>query len=331
MAAAALLALVHDLVLTLGIYALVRSRLTPATLISVLTILGYSLYDTVVVFDKVRENTRDLKSVRPRPTPGGEPRRQPDPRALDQHHGDRRAAGRGAAVRRHGDLGRGTAQGPCSRPVRRHDLGRYSSIFITPLLAQLKEREPEMKKLASRVAARRAKDHKARGAQEVSSRIRHGPAAPCRSRLRSPAASTPVPAAGVPAGAAAAIDPEPDRRRARMRWPTPRSVLGPASGSVGWKAAAVRICGRPARARPSARSRSTSRAASARSSRGGGAGHGGAGPGGGRMSLSGAVRRDGRTRSWSHEALVSLPARTSSPGIELFRRACSLSPWSRWW
>ena len=39
------------------------------------------------------------------------------------------------------------------------------------------------------------------------------------------------------------------------------------------------------------------------------------------MSFSGPLRRDGRTRSWSHEALVSLPARTSSPGIELFRRA----------
>ena len=62
MAAAALIALVHDLVLTIGIYALVGFTVTPATLIGVLTILGYSLYDTVVVFDKVRENTRDLKS-----------------------------------------------------------------------------------------------------------------------------------------------------------------------------------------------------------------------------------------------------------------------------
>jgi preprotein translocase subunit SecF len=57
MAAAALLALVHDLVLTVGIYALVGWEVTPATVIGFLTILGYSLYDTVVVFDKVRENT----------------------------------------------------------------------------------------------------------------------------------------------------------------------------------------------------------------------------------------------------------------------------------
>ncbi|NMR20131.1 protein translocase subunit SecF [Cellulomonas fimi] len=57
MAAAALLALFHDLVITVGIYALVGWEVTPATVIGFLTILGYSMYDTVVVFDKVRENT----------------------------------------------------------------------------------------------------------------------------------------------------------------------------------------------------------------------------------------------------------------------------------
>ena len=62
MSAAALIALGHDLILTIGIYALVGFTVTLATLIGVLTILGYSLYDTVVVFDKVRENTRDIKA-----------------------------------------------------------------------------------------------------------------------------------------------------------------------------------------------------------------------------------------------------------------------------
>ncbi len=57
MAAAALLALFHDLVITVGIYAAVGWEVTPATVIGFLTILGYSIYDTVVVFDKVRENT----------------------------------------------------------------------------------------------------------------------------------------------------------------------------------------------------------------------------------------------------------------------------------
>ncbi len=57
MALAALFALVHDLVITVGIYALVGFEVSPATMIGFLTVLGYSLYDTVVVFDKVRENT----------------------------------------------------------------------------------------------------------------------------------------------------------------------------------------------------------------------------------------------------------------------------------
>jgi preprotein translocase subunit SecF len=60
MSISAIVALVHDLVITVGIYALVGFSVTPATVVGLLTILGYSLYDTVVVFDKVRENTRDL-------------------------------------------------------------------------------------------------------------------------------------------------------------------------------------------------------------------------------------------------------------------------------
>ncbi|MCX7521715.1 protein translocase subunit SecF [Microbacterium sp. STN6] len=59
MSAAAILSLLHDLVLTAGIYALVGFEITPATMIGFLTILGYSLYDTVVVFDKIRENTSE--------------------------------------------------------------------------------------------------------------------------------------------------------------------------------------------------------------------------------------------------------------------------------
>jgi preprotein translocase subunit SecF len=60
MSVSAIVALLHDLVITVGVYALVGFTVTPATMIGVLTILGYSLYDTVVVFDKIRENTRDI-------------------------------------------------------------------------------------------------------------------------------------------------------------------------------------------------------------------------------------------------------------------------------
>ena len=63
MSAAAIVSLFHDLIITAGVYALVGFEITPATMIGFLTILGYSLYDTVVVFDKIRENTRDDKDA----------------------------------------------------------------------------------------------------------------------------------------------------------------------------------------------------------------------------------------------------------------------------
>ncbi|ENO17582.1 protein translocase subunit SecF [Schaalia cardiffensis] len=60
MAAAALLALVHDIAVTFAVFVITQVEVSPATVIGFLTILGYSLYDTVVVFDKVRELTRDV-------------------------------------------------------------------------------------------------------------------------------------------------------------------------------------------------------------------------------------------------------------------------------
>ncbi|MEY4411090.1 MAG: hypothetical protein RLZ69_664, partial [Actinomycetota bacterium] len=61
MSAAALIALVHDLVITAAIYGSFGFEVTPAAVIGFLTILGYSLYDTVVVFDKIRENTHEVE------------------------------------------------------------------------------------------------------------------------------------------------------------------------------------------------------------------------------------------------------------------------------
>ena len=63
MALAALAAVVHDILVTVGIYSVSRFEVTPATVVAFLTILGYSLYDTVVVFDKVQENTRGLSAT----------------------------------------------------------------------------------------------------------------------------------------------------------------------------------------------------------------------------------------------------------------------------
>ena len=61
MSVGAIVALIHDVVITIGVYALSGFEVTPATVTGILTILGFSLYDTVVVFDKVRENTRHLR------------------------------------------------------------------------------------------------------------------------------------------------------------------------------------------------------------------------------------------------------------------------------
>ena len=62
MSVAAVVALAHDVTITVGVYALSGFEVTPATVTGLLTILGFSLYDTVVVFDKVRENTKNLRA-----------------------------------------------------------------------------------------------------------------------------------------------------------------------------------------------------------------------------------------------------------------------------
>jgi len=64
MAVAALAAVVHDIIVTVGVYAIFQFEVTPATVIAFLTILGYSLYDTIVVFDKIDENVAVLRSSR---------------------------------------------------------------------------------------------------------------------------------------------------------------------------------------------------------------------------------------------------------------------------
>ncbi|WP_037345126.1 protein translocase subunit SecF [Sciscionella sediminilitoris] len=69
MAVAAIMALFNDIIVTAGVYSLVGFEVTPATVIGLLTILGFSLYDTVVVFDKVRENTRGLLGLTRRTYP----------------------------------------------------------------------------------------------------------------------------------------------------------------------------------------------------------------------------------------------------------------------
>ena len=150
MAGAAILALVHDVLLTVGVYAWFEFTVSPNTVIALLTILGYSLYDTVVVFDRVEENRAYL----------GRPGRRTYSQmvntshergavALDQHLGDLAAPGRGAAADRlpaaRGDHPARTSPWPCSSAWRSGPTRRCSSPARS--LAWWVEREPDMQDL----------------------------------------------------------------------------------------------------------------------------------------------------------------------------------------
>ena len=157
MAVAALVALAHDLVITVGVYALVGFIVTPATVIGVLTILGYSLYDTVVVFDKVRENTRGLASSN-RMTYSGAANLAVNQTLVRSINTSLIALLPVASILFVGPLlGADTLKDLALALFVGIAAGTYSSIFIaTPVACQLKEREPAMQALAKRVAAREA-------------------------------------------------------------------------------------------------------------------------------------------------------------------------------
>jgi len=158
LAVAALVALIHDLVITIGIYALTGFEVTPATVIGVLTILGFSLYDTVVVFDKVKENTRAITS--------GNRATYSEAANLALNQTLVRSINTSVVallpvtailVIGVGLLGAGTLKDLALALFIGTAAGTYSSIFIaTPVACQLQERRPEMKALAARVAQRRA-------------------------------------------------------------------------------------------------------------------------------------------------------------------------------
>ena len=162
MALAALIAVLHDIIITVGVYAVTGFEVTPATVVAFLTILGYSLYDTVVVFDKVRDNTARIGTVR------GDTYSSMVNRSLNQvlirsintslvallPVGSLLFVGTwvfgGLALK---DFALALFVGLLT--------GAYSSIFVaTPLLAWLKEKEPKYRALRARAAADLAKAQK---------------------------------------------------------------------------------------------------------------------------------------------------------------------------
>ncbi|GAA3382854.1 protein translocase subunit SecF [Cryptosporangium minutisporangium] len=163
MAIAALLALLHDLMLTAGAYSIIGFEVTPSTIVGLLTILGFSLYDTVVVFDKVSEDTRGIV--------GGS--------RVDYAEAANNAVNEtlmrsintslisllpvgGLLFVGAGLLGVGTLKDLALVLFVGLAAGAYSSLFLaTPWLVDMKEREPRYKALKERVRARRAAAAKA--------------------------------------------------------------------------------------------------------------------------------------------------------------------------
>jgi preprotein translocase subunit SecF len=158
MALAALVALIHDITITTGIYALVGFEVTPGTVIGLLTILGYSLYDTVVVFDSLKEQTKDI-TKQTRWTYSDVANRSINStlmRSINTTVVALLPVG-GLLFIGGGILGAGMLNDISLSLFVGLAAGAYSSIFIaTPLVADLKEREPQMKALKKRVLAKRA-------------------------------------------------------------------------------------------------------------------------------------------------------------------------------
>nr|BFD85906.1 protein translocase subunit SecF [Streptomyces sp. Xyl84] len=158
MAVAALVALVHDITITTGIYALVGFEVTPGTVIGLLTILGYSLYDTVVVFDSLKEQTKDI-TKQSRWTYSDLANRSINGTLMRSINTTVVALlpVAGLLFIGGGALGAGMLNDISLSLFVGLAAGAYSSIFIaTPLVADLKEREPQMKALRKRVLAKRA-------------------------------------------------------------------------------------------------------------------------------------------------------------------------------
>ena len=166
LAVGALVALLHDLVITVGVYALLGFSVTSGTVIGFLTVLGYSLYDTVVVFDGLKDATKSL---------GSQTRlNYSDAANLSLNSTLVRSVNTTilallpvAALLFIGGglLGAGTLNDISLALFVGLSAGAYSSICVaTPLVAWLKEKQPENIALAKKVALRKAADAKAEAA-----------------------------------------------------------------------------------------------------------------------------------------------------------------------
>src|SRR6185312_3559766 len=156
MAFAAIVAVLHDIAFTVGVYAVVGFPVTPATVTAFLTILGFSLYDTVVVFDKIRENTRSVATMG-RQTYGETANRSLNMVLMRSLSTSIVALLPVASLLIVGSfiLGATSLEEFALALLAGLFVGTYSSIFVaTPLLVWAKEHEPQYKALIERRDAR---------------------------------------------------------------------------------------------------------------------------------------------------------------------------------
>lgn len=155
MSLVAIVALIHDLVITAGIYGITGFEVTPGAVIGLLTILGYSLYDTVVVFDKIRENTFGA-GRQASLTFAGQVNLAVNQTLIRSINTSVVAALPVASILFIGAfvLGAGTLRDISLALLLGIVVGTYSTIFLaTPLYAQLREREPAIAKADKKVRA----------------------------------------------------------------------------------------------------------------------------------------------------------------------------------
>lgn len=210
MAVGAIVAVVHDIVITVGVYAVTRFEVTPGTVVAFLTILGFSLYDTVVVFDKIHENTPSLGSER------GDTYSAMVNRSMNQVL--MRSLNTtfvallpvaSLLVVGSGILGAATLRDFALALFVGLFVGTYSSIFVaTPILAILKEREPRYRALRERAAT-----YAARAASSTPAVVASGTTAAPRPDGDSRAEAAPPP----PSAPAGPVAPRPRQQRRRKR------------------------------------------------------------------------------------------------------------------
>ena len=253
MAVAAIVAVIHDILVTVGIYSLTGFQVTPDTVVAVLTVLGYSLYDTVVVFDRIRENSKGL-GASGRITYSEMVNLSMNQTLARSINTSLVAIVPVLSVLVVGSffLGATSLQDFGLALVIGLTSGAYSSIFIaSPLLAMMKEREPRYTTIRQRLETRGDRGAvltPASGRGHGRGRRGQRPTPGSGRRPRTPASSVPGPVrrpAGARRGTATAVPPPPSRwaprpgHRAAVRGHRPAVAAPPP--------------GRPVRAEPGRR------------------------------------------------------------------------------